>query len=173
MFGSIQKWIKIRYGAFPAASPECRISPSSSFSHPGELRLGKFIHIGPRCYVECKGGVEIGDGSILSSRVTILSSTHDYRSSVSVPYGGPDVLRQVSIGKAVWIGYGAMILPGVRLGDGCIVGAGAVVAKDVDPGCIVAGNPARVVNSRPNDGWRQLITDNQFRLLKKKAQVTE
>lgn len=52
------------------------------------------------------------------------------------------------VGNDVWIGYGAMIMPGVRIGDGAIVAAGAVVSKDVPPYGVVAGNPARVVRAR-------------------------
>jgi maltose O-acetyltransferase len=51
----------------------------------------------------------------------------------------------------VWIGYRAIVLPGVTIGNGAVVGAGAVVAKDVEPYKIVAGNPAKVIGERPKD----------------------
>ncbi len=57
----------------------------------------------------------------------------------------------VIIGDRVWIGYGALILPGVKLGEGAVVGAGAVVTKDVEPFTIVAGNPARKIGERTKE----------------------
>lgn len=149
---------------FPRSYVDCDIAATSSFAYPDRLKLGRWIHIGPQGFIECKGGVVIGDGSILSSRVVILSSTHEYRSSEMIPYGGEDKLGQVSLGKAVWVGYGAMILPGVRLGDGCVVGAGAVVTRDVPEGTVVAGNPARPIGERNDEEWRQLILHEDYRL---------
>lgn len=64
----------------------------------------------------------------------------------------PSVVKSVLIGNDVWIGHGAFILPGIRIGDGAIVGANSVVTKDVPPYSIVVGNPARVVKHRfPDD----------------------
>lgn len=55
------------------------------------------------------------------------------------------------IGNDVWIGFGVVILPGIKIGDGAIIGAGAIVTKDVEPFSIVAGNPAKVIRKRFND----------------------
>jgi len=63
----------------------------------------------------------------------------------------------VVIGDYVWIGYGAIVLPGATIGDCCVVGAGAVVTRDVPPNSVVAGNPARVL--------RQLTTDERLLLI--------
>jgi acetyltransferase-like isoleucine patch superfamily enzyme len=52
------------------------------------------------------------------------------------------------IGRNAWIGMGSVILPGVRIGEGCVVGAGSVVTRDVEPFSVAAGNPARVLRSR-------------------------
>jgi maltose O-acetyltransferase len=57
----------------------------------------------------------------------------------------------VTIGDRVWIGYRAIILPGIEIGEGAVVGAGAVVTKDVPPFTIVAGNPAVKIGDRPRD----------------------
>jgi maltose O-acetyltransferase len=119
-------------------------------------------------FLEAKGGISIEDGVVISSRVTILSSSHDHNSHESMPYDGRDVLRPVRLKKAVWIGYGALILPGVTIGEGAIVGAGAVVTKDVEPGAIVGGNPAHVIGVRKNDNWRELIANNEYRVLFRK-----
>jgi len=68
---------------------------------------------------------------------------HDPRSATFEDRGG-----DVVIGDRVWIGYRAIILPGVFLGEGAVIGAGAVVAKDVEPYEIVVGNPARKIGER-------------------------
>ena len=68
------------------------------------------------------------------------------------PYAGPGVgfYAIPPIGANVWIGMGACILPGRTIGDGCVVGAGAVVARDLEPWTIAVGNPARPIKERPH-----------------------
>lgn len=65
--------------------------------------------------------------------------------------GGPNTKGDVIIGNDVWIGINAMILSGVEIGDGAVIGASSVVAKDVPPYAIVAGNPARIIRMRFDD----------------------
>lgn len=66
------------------------------------------------------------------------------------------------IGNRVWIGYRAIILPGITIGEGAVVGAGAVVTKDVDPFAIVAGNPARKIGVRNRELIYHLNYDPRF-----------
>jgi maltose O-acetyltransferase len=162
--GSFKKGVKIALGSFPQKYDDCNIDPSCSFVCPQKLSLGRWVYIGPKSFLEAKGGISIEDGVVISSCVTILSSSHDYHSYESMPYDGRDVLRPVQLKKGAWICYGALILPGVTVGEGTIVGAGAVVTKDVQPGEIVGGNPAEVIGSRKNGNWRELIANNNFRL---------
>ena len=79
-------------------------------------------------------GIHVGKYSVITFGVAIL--THDYVNQLN---------RDVRIGDNCFIGAHAIILPGVTIGDSCIVAAAAVVARDVPPGSLVAGNPARVV----------------------------
>ena len=79
-------------------------------------------------------GIHIGDESYIVSGAMILS--HDFVK---------DIKTDTKIGEKCFIGANAIIMPGVTIGDSVIVGSGAVVTKDVPPGCIVAGNPARVI----------------------------
>jgi len=79
-------------------------------------------------------GIHIGKYSVVTFGAAIL--THDYVNKLN---------RDVRIGDNCFIGAHSIILPGVTIGDGCIVAAAAVVARDVPPGSLVAGNPARVV----------------------------
>ncbi len=81
-------------------------------------------------------GVHIGEGSYVAFGAVVL--THDMSRNLHA---------DVHIGKNCFIGGNSMILPGVRIGDQCIVAAGAIVTKSVPSHCIVAGNPAKVVKS--------------------------
>lgn len=165
----IRKHVQIRLGLFPIVHEDCDIAPSTSFSCVPNLSLGHHVYIGPHSFVEAKGGITIDDGVVISARVTILSSTHNYESLESMPYGGEDILRSVRIERGAWICYGALILPGVTIGEGAIVGAGAVVTKPIAPGHIVGGNPAQVIGTRRGEAWRDLLDNGLYRLKKKGA----
>ena len=162
--GSLNKRIKIALKCFPQNYDDCEIAHSCSFACPENLSLGRWIYIGPKSFIEAKGGISIEDGAVISSHVTILSSNHDYNYPASIPYGGRDALKPVRIKQGAWICYGAIILPGVTIGEGAIVGAGAVVTKDVQPGHMVGGNPAKIIGARKNENWRQLIANKKYRV---------
>jgi len=89
------------------------------------------------------GPVTIGDHTVISQDVYVCAGTHDYTRS-NLPLLRPPI----AIGSGVWICAGAFIGPGVTISDNSIVGARAVVMKDVPPGVVVAGNPAKVVKAR-------------------------
>jgi len=99
--------------------------------------IGHYCDIGRNTILE--------DDVTLADYVCILGDTHDY-SNVDKRAGKMYSLGSRTIGKGAWIGYRAIILPQVSyVGRGAIVGAGSVVTKDVPDGCIVAGNPARII----------------------------
>jgi maltose O-acetyltransferase len=87
--------------------------------------------------------IRTGSNVSIGPEATILTLGHDPRSATFADRGG-----DVVIGDRVWIGYRAIVLPGVKIGEGAVVGAGAVVTKNVEPYTIVAGNPARKVGVR-------------------------
>ena len=94
--------------------------------------------------------VETGSDVSIGPEATILTLGHDPQSSAFEDLGGP-----VRIGSRAWIAYRAIILPGVTIGEGAVVAAGAVVSRDVEPFTIVAGSPARAVGMRNKDlGYR-------------------
>ncbi|WP_322893918.1 MULTISPECIES: acyltransferase [unclassified Yoonia] len=104
------------------------------------LRIGDQVQINRDVHLDTTGGLVIGDHVLISEGVVIYTHDHglDPRSA-PVPLGK-------SIGTGVWIGLRAVILPQCRrIGDGAVVGAGAVVTRDVPAGAVVAGNPARVI----------------------------
>ncbi|MEL7267034.1 MAG: acyltransferase [Planctomycetota bacterium] len=87
--------------------------------------------------------VEFGDDVSIGPEATVLTLGHDPQSTSFATDGGP-----VKIGNHVWIGYRAIIMPGVTVGDGAVVAAGAVVTKDVEPNTIVGGVPAKPIGKR-------------------------
>jgi len=91
-------------------------------------------------------GIHTGDDVSIGPEATILTLGHDPQSPAFGLKGG-----EVTIGNHVWIGYRAIVLPGLSIGDGVVVGAGAVVTRDVAPFSIVAGNPARKIGERCRD----------------------
>lgn len=116
-----------------------------------------------------EGGVTIGNGTILSDEVVILSSMHRYAGATLLPYDEVTLLREVAIGDYVWIGYRALILPGVRIGQGAIVGAGAVVSRDVPLCAVVAGNPAKIIKYRDCDAFFALVAGERGYMKEKNA----
>ncbi len=115
----------------------------------GSINIGARVYFGPYAIVYGHGGVVIGEDSLISMHCRILSSNHAVPARDRHIRWEPDVLLPTRIGKDVWLGAGVTVLGGVTIGDHCVVGAGAVVAKDLPPGSIALGVPARVVKSRP------------------------
>jgi acetyltransferase-like isoleucine patch superfamily enzyme len=118
--------------------------------HPygGSIRLGANVFVGPFAVIYGHGGVEIGDHTLLSMHVRVLSSDHAIPPLGVTIRSQPDVLKPTRIGRDVWIGAGATVLGGVTIGDGCVIGAGAVVTRDLPPGSVAVGVPARIVRQR-------------------------
>lgn len=104
------------------------------------LGAGAFLNFG--CVVLDVAAVTIGAGTQIGPGVQILAADHPRDPALRAE--GWESGRPVTIGRNVWIGGGALILPGVTIGDDAIVGAGSVVTRDVPPGTTAAGNPARV-----------------------------
>ncbi len=103
--------------------------------------VGKNVFINFCCHFQDQGGVYIGDDVLIGSNVVLATINHGM---------DPDErhlhhLEPIHIGNKVWIGANSTILPGVTVGDGAIIAAGAVVTKDVPPGTVVGGVPARAI----------------------------
>jgi acetyltransferase-like isoleucine patch superfamily enzyme len=98
------------------------------------------------CYIQGKGGVDIGDYTQIAPNVVIVSANHDLYDSRQ------HVAAAVKIGKYCWIGAGAKIMPGVELGDWTIVGAGCVVTKSFPEGhCVIGGVPGKMIRQLDKD----------------------
>ena len=110
---------------------------------PWNLRIGDQSCIGPHVEIYNKACVTIGSNAVVSQGTYICTAGHDTGSELMRL-----VTRPVVIGDRVWIGARAIILPGVTIGEGAVVAAGAVVTKDVEPWAVVGGNPAKFIKRR-------------------------
>ncbi len=107
------------------------------------ISIGKDVFFNTGCSFQDRGGIHIGDGSLIGMNVNISTLNHGLDMKTrNTTYASP-----ITIGKNVWVGSGATILPGVTIGDRAVVAAGAVVTKDVPEGTVVAGVPAKVVKT--------------------------
>ncbi len=120
-----------------------RIDMGCTFMDPNRLRLGNNTHINRDCLLDARGGITVGSRVSISHRVVIMTGSHDYNTE-----NFSFVRKTVIIDDYVWIGVGAIVLGGVRIGEGAVVCAGAVVTKDVPPYTVVAGIPAKVIGTR-------------------------
>ena len=123
------------------------VEHGARFGSGRRITLGDNSGLGVDC--ELIGDVQIGRNVMMGPRVTIITINHGFR-ELGVPMieQGHSGTRPVIIDDDVWIGVGVIILPGVRVGRGAVVGAGAVVTKSVEPWSVVGGNPARVIGTR-------------------------
>lgn len=110
----------------------------------GYIRIGDKSHVSRNSVLAGAGGIEIGRHCMISSGVIIYSVTYD-RSSGQPVQNCPAKLAKVTIQDEVHIGAGVIILPGVTVARGAVLGAGAVVTRDVAAGAVIAGVPARKI----------------------------
>jgi len=109
--------------------------------------IGKNVFFNTGCSFQDRGGITIGDGSLIGMNVTIATLNHGLPLETrNTTYPSP-----VVIGKNVWIGSNATIIPGVTIGNNSVVAAGAVVTKDVPENTVVAGVPASVLKKINNN----------------------
>jgi acetyltransferase-like isoleucine patch superfamily enzyme len=117
---------------------------------PEFLSIGENVAINNDVWINAVGGVTIGTNTIIGPKVVIHSSNHNFdRIDIPIQAHG-HTSKRVVIEEDVWIGALAVILPGVKISKGAVIGAGAVVTKNVDPYDVVVGVPAKKIRNRLN-----------------------
>jgi maltose O-acetyltransferase len=118
------------------------MQPPFYCDYGSNIELGERVYFNFNCVVLDVCPVRIGDFTLFGPAVQILTPMHPYNASLrrKQEFGKP-----VEIGSDVWVGGGALILPGVRIGSRTIIGAGSVVTRDIPDGVLAAGNPCRVI----------------------------
>ena len=108
--------------------------------------VGKNVFINCCCHFQDQGGIYIDDGALIGSHVVLATINHGLQPSER----GHNYPAPIHIGKRVWIGSHATVLPGVTIGDNAVVAAGAVVNKDVPANTVVGGVPAKQIKALKN-----------------------
>ena len=119
------------FGLFPPFSTDCGKN----------IHVGKNVFINSGCRFQDQGGIFIGDGVLIGPNVVLATLNHD----INPQKRGDMYPAPIRIGNNVWIGAQATVLPGITIGDGAIVAAGAVVTKDVPANVIAGGVPAKII----------------------------
>jgi acetyltransferase-like isoleucine patch superfamily enzyme len=146
--------LRNRFYGFKAGSG-VRVLQHVIVYYPASLTIGPGTGIASNCQLNARAGIEIGSNVLIGPGAIIWTMNHNYR------LAGTPIKQQgwtrnpIVIGDDVWIGGGAIVLPGVRLATGTVVAAGAVVTHSTEPYSIVAGVPARMI------GWRAMTQDEQ------------
>jgi acetyltransferase-like isoleucine patch superfamily enzyme len=138
--GKLGSYMRAAYyfANFEKSSWEVHIGFGTYFSHRG-ASLGRHVAIGAYCII---GTADIGEGVVIASRVSIPSGKHQHLSESGKICAKPK-FEKVKIGEKSWIGEGAIILADV--GKNSVVSAGTVVIKKISEGCLVGGNPGRIL----------------------------
>lgn len=113
-----------------------------------KLIMGERVTLNDNSYIECSGGVDIGNDVMIGHGVSILSNSHRFDDLIIPMNQQGEKFGKVTIGSNVWIGAKVTILCGVTIGDGAIIGAHSLVNKDVLPNEVVAGTPAQHIRNR-------------------------
>ena len=113
---------------------------------PKKIKIGKGTVVGYNCELDGRKGLTIGENVNISSDVKFYTLQHDYNSVNFATVGGP-----IFVEDYAWVSVRAIILPGVTIGKGAVIAAGAVVTKDVEPFSIMGGIPAKKIGERLRD----------------------
>lgn len=135
--GSLAKVFEL----FKAVGEQCRMEGGVHIDLGAQIQLGHRVYINAHCVLLDAADIIIEDDVLIGSAVQIITVNHPL--DVDQRTSGFMQAKPVQIKKQAWIGSGAIILPGVTIGEAAVVGAGSVVTKDVPAGAVVKGNPAK------------------------------
>lgn len=131
------------YGGGGNIDKTASLARDSRVDYPWNVSIGSFSSLGSGSWVYGLDKISIGNNCCVGNDVRLLTGSHDV-SSVHFDL----VTKPIIIMDNVWIATGAIVLPGVTIGEGAVVGAGSVVTKNVEPWTVVGGNPVRVIKKR-------------------------
>ena len=134
------------------------VNAKCSFNH--RVRLGNNCNFNG-LIIHGGGTVTIGDNFHSGRDVLLITSNHNYEGT-AIPYDRTQIVKSITIEDNVWVGHRAVILGNVTIGEGAIIGACAVVTKDVPKCAIVGGNPANVIKYRDEAHYELLKKERKF-----------
>lgn len=178
------RWTLWRAGPRVNAGRDLHLGARCRLWAPERLVIGRMVYLGKDVHIECNA--EIGDFALIADRVALVGrQDHDFRvcgvpmrftpqispTMAAMPASIDPETNVVRIGSDVWLGFGSIVLTGVRIGRGAIIAAGTVVVADVAPYDIVAGNPARPIGRRFHSDT--VIAEHERRIQMGKFRLSE
>jgi maltose O-acetyltransferase len=130
---------------FGTVGPRAEIEPDFRCDYGCHIHAGDNLFLNFGCVILDCAEVRLGRDVFCGPGVQILTATHPLDPALRA--AGPESAKPIRVGDRVWIGGGAILLPGVSVGDGSTIGAGSVVTRDVPAGVVAAGNPCRVLRT--------------------------
>jgi maltose O-acetyltransferase len=134
-------------GLFGQIGPGCEVRAPLRVDFGYNIRFGARVFVNYNAVLLDVAPITVGDDTLIGPNVQLLTPTHPL--DAELRRAKWEAAKPIAIGRNVWLGGGAIVCPGVTIGDDAVVGAGAVVTRDVPPGAVAVGNPAR---ARPNGG---------------------
>jgi putative colanic acid biosynthesis acetyltransferase WcaF len=141
VFYGFRRWLLRRFGAYVGKGAIIR--PSATLTYPWRIKIGDYSWIGDDVVIYSFAQITIGNDVVVSQRSYLCAGTHDYRSQAFDIKGSPIVIED----KA-WIAADVFVAPGVRVGEGAVVGARSSVFTDLPGMMVCSGSPARPVHPR-------------------------
>lgn len=133
-----------------------------SSNNIGEFSIDETSHLKSDTFIDYSGGVFIGKYFHTGRGLTVFSSNHNYDKPSSIPFDDIDICKPVTIQDFVWCGTNVTIVPGVCIGEGAVIAAGAVVTRDVPKLAVVGGNPASIIKYREQSVFEKLKKEKKY-----------
>ena len=124
------------------------IQPRVTIVHSDRIKVGSNFGINSGSYINGVGGIEFGSFVLIGSNVTISSGQHPIEGDLPAIFARQSIPKKITIGDDVWIGAGAVIMPGVSIARGTVIGANAVVTKNTEEYSVMVGAPAYKLRKR-------------------------
>ena len=160
---------RIRYFLFKRRLKSCgkgvRFSSGIRLYRPKKISMGDNVHVGANCLFSGQGGINIGNNISFGPQVIIWSANHNFEAPERLPYDDGHICKEVNIEDNTWIGARVTIIPGIRIGEGAVVGMGSVVTKDIPSGAVVGGNPIKILKYRNMEIYNKLKEEKKFQKL--------
>ncbi len=126
------------------------VEPPFLCDYGANIFAGDRLYINFGCVILDCAAIHFGSDVKLGPSVQIYAAYHPLDAALRT--SGPELAAPIRIGNRVWIGGGAILCPGLTIGDDSVIGAGSVVTRDIPPGVVAVGNPCRVLRELPTDG---------------------
>lgn len=161
-----RRWFKKYTSDLKKCGRNVEIGTNCYIESKDKFEIGDNCWIGDNFFAKANAGIVIGSGTIIARGCEIWTCNHNYDSNdlEAIPYDKRMIKKAVTIGENCWIGSRVTIIPGVKIGEGVVVGAGSVITKDIPDYAVIGGNPARVLKYRDVERYNKLKSDNKIYL---------